>query len=215
MKLLIAGLPNSGKTFLLKTLTNTLVIANDGKNYPFKQPHVNIGAVNTAEEFIEILNDSIGKYEERFGELPQTVVLDSISKTLLDIEAHYLRTVNSFPYGPIGKDISAAMHFIQNEIIPEGIDVIFISHAFRDDQDISLVNAGGSWGKKGGVIGEVDESIYVETKGKKRVVTLKNHKLARSLVYQGEDSVNMDDFNLQAHVDLLRANENTANEWTL
>ena len=215
MKLLISGLGNTGKTSMLHTLKDVLVLANDGKKYPFKQPHVNISEINTAEEFIEIVNDSVGKYNDKFGKLPKYLVIDSISKTLLDIEAYYLRTVSSFPYGPIGKDISIIMHYLQNEVVPEGINIIFVSHAFKDDQDLGLVNAGGSWGKKGGVLSEVDEAIYVEMKGKKRIVTFKNHKLSRSLVYEGEDSINVDDFNLNDHMELLLASQNEAEEWEL
>lgn len=215
MKLLISGMGNTGKTSLLHTLEDVLVLANDGKKYPFKQPHVNIGEINTAEQFVDIINDSIGRYNEKFDKLPKYLVIDSISKTLLDIEAHYLRTVNSFPYGPIGKDISAAMHYLQNEVVPEGINIIFVSHAFKDDQDIALVNAGGSWGKKGGVISEVDEAIYVEMKGKKRVVTFKNHKLARSLVHEGEDSMNVDDFNLNDYMKLLLSSQSEVEEWSI
>jgi len=215
MKLLISGMSNCGKTSLLHTLEDVLVLANDGKNYPFKQPHVNIGSINTAEEFVEIINESLGKYSERYDKLPKFLVIDSISKTLLDIEAHYLRTISSFPYGAIGKDISTAMNYIQNEVVPEGINIIFVSHAFKDESELALVNAGGSWGKKGGVLGEVDEAIYIEIKGKKRFVTMKNHKLARSLVYEGEDTINVDDFNLNDYVNTLLENQEEAQEWCL
>ena len=215
MNLLISGLPNTGKTSLLQTLDDVLIIANDGKNYPFEQPHINVGEITTADQWVDNINTSIGKYEERFGKLPKYLVIDSISKTLLDIEAHYLRTVNSFPYGPIGRDISACMHYIQTEIIPAGINIIFVSHAFKDDQDLSLVNAGGSWGKKGGVLSEVDEAIYIDTVGKKRRVTFKNHKLARSLVYDGDDTINVEDFNLKEYTELLLENGNKASKWIL
>jgi len=215
MKLLISGMSNTGKTSLLNTLEDVLILANDGKNYPFKQPHVNVGVINTAEEFISIVDQSLGKYNEKYNKLPKFLVIDSISKTLLDIEAHYLRTINSFPYGTIGKDISATMNYVQNEVVPEGINIIFVSHAFKDDQDLSLVNAGGSWGKKGGILSEVDEAIYIEIKGKKRLVTMKNHKLARSLVYTGDDTVNVDNFNLNDYVNTLLENQHEAQEWCL
>ena len=214
-KLLVAGLPNTGKTSLLASLKDVLVIANDGKKYPFKQPHVNVGEVCTSDDLINIVNDALEKYNDRFDEYPSTVVIDSISKTLLDIEAHYLRTVNSFPYGPIGKDISAMMHYIENDLVSNGCNVIFVSHAFKDDSEVSLVNAGGSWGKKGGVLSEVDEAIFVEIKGKKRVIQLKNHKLARSLAYKGEDTVSVDDFDLAKHFELLLEGQDEASEWAL
>lgn len=215
-KLLVSGMANTGKTYLLQTLTDVLVVANDGKKYPFKQPHVNIPEFCTADEFISSVTEAMEKYKEKLGSYPSTVVIDSVSKTWLDIEAHYLRTVSSFPYGPIGKDISAVMHFLENELAKNGFNLIFVSHAFKDDTEMALVNAGGSWGKKGGVLSEVDNAIYIENKGKKRVIYLKNHKLARTLQDVGEeDSVSSDDFNLQEYLNMLVANETEADEWEL
>jgi len=42
VKMLISSLPNIGKTTLLQTLDDVLVIARDGKKYPFPQAHVNV-----------------------------------------------------------------------------------------------------------------------------------------------------------------------------
>ena len=216
-KLLISGPSNSGKTTLLQTLKDVLIIANDGKTYPFPQAHLNITNIGTSAEFIDAVNNGLEKYNEKMGEYPTTLVIDSISKTLLDIEAHYLRTVTSFPYGPIGKDISEMMNYIEEDLIAQGLNVIFISHALKDqDGQHSLVNAGGSWGKKGGVISETDNAIYVEVKGKKRIIHFKNPKLlARSLDTELPDSVDVEDFNLQEHLDSILAKDNEAKEWSL
>jgi len=215
-KLLISGFANTGKTTLLQTLEDTLVIANDSKKYPFKQPHINVGGVTTADEFIGIVADGLEKYNNKFGEYPKIIAIDSISKTLLDIEAHYLRTVNSFPYGPIGKDISAVMQYIENDLVREGCHVIFVSHAFKDDSDLALVNAGGSWGKKGGVLSEVDDAIYIELKGKKRIIHFKtNGKLSRSLNADLPESVDVSEFNLKDYLDTIIANESATDEWEL
>lgn len=215
-KLLVSGMANTGKTSLLQSLKDVLIIANDGKKYPFKQPHVNISEFNTAEQMISDISDAMEKYKEKFGDYPKTVVIDSVSKTWLDIEAHYLRTVSSFPYGPIGKDISTVMHFLENELAKNGFNLIFVSHAFKDDTEMALVNAGGSWGKKGGVLSEVDNAIYIEIKGKKRHVYLKNHKLARTLRDVGdEESIPVEDFNLQEYLNILTAEESETDEWCL
>lgn len=214
-KVLISGQANSGKTSLLQTLKDVLIIANDGKKYPFKQPHINVAEITTADEFEAEVEEAMEKYNEKFGNYPSTIVFDSISKTLLDIEAHYLRTVSSFPYGPIGKDISQITHYIENNLAKEGFNVVFVSHAFKNDIDMALVNAGGAWGKKGGVLSEVDNAIYIEIKSKKRVVYLKDHKLARSLNSDLPDSMLVEDFDLQVYLDTLSSSETDVEEWSL
>lgn len=216
-KLLISGLSNTGKTTLLQTLKDVLVIANDGKKYPFKQPHINIEKVTTADSLIEKITSAIGRYEEKFGVLPSTIVMDSISKTLLDIENFYLTTVNSFPYGPIGKDIGKLMDFFEIDLVKNGCNVIFVSHAIKDgDGMYSLVTAGGASGKRGGVIADVDNAIYVEVKGKSRTIHTKNPKLlARSLIPDVPDSIPEEDFNLQDYLDHMIEHEANTDEWSI
>ncbi len=216
-KLLISGLSNTGKTSLLQTLTDVLVYANDGKGYPFKQPHLSVGMTNTAADFISTIEDGLAKYEEKFGEMPKTIAIDSISKILIDIEGYYLRTVASFPYGPIGKDVTELMNYIEIELVQNGCNVIFVSHAIKDaDGQFALVTAGGSSGKRGGVIADVDNAIYLDVQGKKRKIHHKNPKmLARSLDSELPEFVNVEDFNLQEHLDMIVAHETDTEEWAL
>lgn len=215
-KILISGLANTGKTSLLRTLEDVLVIANDGKKYPFKQPHVNVAEINTAAEFEALATESLQKYNDKFGHYPSTVVIDSISKTLLDIEAFHLKTEKGFPYQPINNNISEMMHFIENKLAKQGCNVIFVSHAFKNEDDLALVNAGGSWGKKGGVLSEVDEALYIEIRGPKRVVHLRNNgKLSRTLHTDFPESIPVEDFNLKDHLATLLANETDTDEWAL
>ena len=54
-KLLITGMPNTGKTTLLKTLQNALVISRDGKPFSLELPHVNVFDYKTIEEFLDIV----------------------------------------------------------------------------------------------------------------------------------------------------------------
>lgn len=216
-KILLSGLSNSGKTSLLQTLTDVLVIANDGKKYPFKQPHVNVPQVTTADELIVEIEGALERYETKFDTLPKTLVIDSISKVLLDIESHYVATISSFPYGQIGKDISQLMNYIENELVQNGCNVIFVSHAMKDiDGQYSLVTSGGAAGKRGGVIADVDNAIYIEIKGKKRTIWYKNPKLlARSLNADLPEFVELDDFNLQNYLEVLLASESDTDEWCI
>ena len=216
-KILISGRANTGKTSLLQTLTNVLVIANDGKQYPFKQPHVNVDSVTTAAAFIETLEEALERYEAKYEEMPQTIVIDSISKVLQDIENYYLKTVSSFPYGPIGKDIAEVMSYIENELVKNGCNVVFVSHVIKDaDGELSLVTAGGSSGKRGGVIAEVDYAVYVDVQGKKRTIWHRNPKmLSRTLNNEMPEKQAVEDFNLQEYLDQILANEADVEEWAI
>ncbi len=216
-KILLSGLANTGKTSLLQTLTDALIIANDGKKYPFKQPHVNVELVTTADSMIEEIESALERYNEKFGNYPKTIALDSISKTLLDIESHYVATINSFPYGAIGKDITKLMNYIENDLVKGGCNVIFVSHAMKDgDGQFSLVTSGGAAGKRGGVIADVDNAIYVDVKGKKRTVYHKNPKLlSRSLTEDLPEFELVENFDLQKYLDNLLATETDTDEWTI
>jgi hypothetical protein len=97
-------------------------------------------------------------------------------------------------------------------------NIVLVSHALfnEDTHGYNLVNAGGSYGKKGGMLSEVDEAIFLEVKGKGRTIHYRNSKMAaRTTVAELPDSVPLADFNLQKHIELLQNKQNKAAEWSL
>ena len=217
VKVLVNGLPMIGKTTVLQSLTDVLVIARDGKRYPFPQPHVNVPDFETAEELINVITDKINAYEEKMGKLPKTIVIDSISKILLDLEGNVLARVKSFPYGVVNTEIKQIVDFIERDLA-DTFNVVLVSHVLYDEDTVGykLVNAGGSWGKKGGIISEVDEAVFIELKGKKRILHYRNPKmLARTTITDLPDSVPLEEFNLQSHLDMLLENQGSVAEFTL
>jgi len=216
-KLLISGLPNIGKTTVLQSLTDVLVIARDGKKYPFPQPHVNVPDFETAAELISIITDKINAYETKFGKMPETIVIDSLSKILLDIEGNVLARVKSFPYGVITTEIKEIVDFIERDLA-DAFNIVLVSHAIYSEDTLgySLVNAGGSWGKKGGILSEVDQAVFIELKGKNRVLHYRNPKMAsRTTLSELPDSIPLDQYNLQEHLDLITSKQASAEEWSL
>ena len=217
VKLLISGLPVIGKTTLLQTLEDVLVIARDGKRYPFPQPHVNVPDFTSADQLINIIVDKVEAYEEKYKKPPETLVLDSISKILLDIEAYCLLQVKSYPYGKVNTEIKTLVDFIETEIC-ENFNTVLVSHAIYNEDTVgySLVNAGGAYGKKGGILSEVDEAIFLELKGKNRIVHFRNSKLAaRTTMPDLPESMPLEDFNLQKHLELLKSKQSEAKKWSL
>jgi hypothetical protein len=218
IKLLISALPAIGKTTLLQNLEDTLVIARDGKKYPFAQPHVNVPNFTSIDEVIDLIIEKVEAYEEKMGKPPKIIAIDSISKIVLDIEAYVLDQVKSFPYGKVNTEIKKFVDFIETEIC-ENFDVILVSHAlFHEDvSGYQLVNAGGSYGKKGGMLSEVDEALFIEMKGKKRIIHYRNPRLvARTTVGDLPDSVDLTaEWSLQDHINLLKSKQGKASEWSL
>jgi len=217
VKILISSLPNIGKTTLLQSLEKALVVARDGKKYPFPQAHVNVPDFTSADQFIEIVSDKIHAYDNKMGELPETIAIDSISKILLDVEGYCLEQVKSFPYGKVNTEIKKIVDFIERDLTPT-FNVVMVSHALYSEETTgySLVNAGGSYGKKGGILSEVDEAIFLELKGKQRVVHFRNAKMAsRTTVAELPENMPCETFNLQDHINMLKTKQSKASEWSL
>ena len=217
VKLLISGLPVMGKTTLLKTLEKVLVVARDGKKYPFQQPHVNVPDFTASEQFIDLVVDKVNAYEKKVGEQPEIVAIDSISKILLDVEAYVLEQVKSYPYGKVNTEIKRIVDFIERDLCA-AFDVVLVSHAMYNEDTVgyTLVNAGGSYGKKGGILSEVDEAIFLELKGKKRIIHFRNPRLAaRTVMTDLPDSMPAEDFNLNDHIKMLRTKQGKASAWSL
>ncbi len=219
VKLLVSSLPAIGKTTLLQSLQDVLVIARDGKKYPFQQAHVNVPDFTSAEQLITIIVDKVNAYESKMGEMPKIVAIDSISKILLDIEAYVLEQVKSFPYGKVNTEIKKIVDFIERDLCNE-FDVVLVSHAMYNEDIVgySLVNAGGSYGKKGGILSEVDEGIFLEMKGNKRIIHCRNPRMVSRTTVSAEDlpdTIPLEDFSLQEHVEMLRQKQSKAQEWSL
>lgn len=217
VKLLVSSLPAIGKTTLLQTLEDVLVIARDGKTYPFPQAHVNVPDFDNVDQLIDLTVEKVEAYETKLGKMPKTIAFDSVSKILLDIEGYVLEQVKSFPYGKVNTEIKKFVDFIERDVVPN-FNVVLVSHALYNEEvnGYSLVNAGGSYGKKGGLLSEVDEAIFLELRGKNRNVHFRNSKLcARTTVADLPEYVPVEEFNLQEHIEMLRGKQGEAAEWRL
>lgn len=215
--MLVSGITNSGKTSLLQSLKKVLVIARDGKQYPFPQAHVNVPDFTSVDWLIDHVIEKVNAYEEKIGEPPETLAVDSISKILLDIEGYVLEQVKSYPYGKVNTEIKKFVDFIERDMATN-FNVVLVSHALynEDTNGYNLVNAGGSYGKKGGMLSEVDEAVFLEVRGKNRIVHYRSAKMSsRTTMAELPDSVPLEEFNLQKHLELLGKKQNKAAEWSL
>lgn len=218
VKLLISAEANSGKTTLTKNLKNSLVISHDGKRYPFPVPHVLIPTFDSVNELINVTVEKIEAYKAKFGEYPDTVVFDSVSKIFDTIHANCNEKYKGFViYSELDKEVVTFTSFIENSLIASGMNVILISHALYDADTAKYNLVGkGSFAKRGGFLAEVDEAIFIEVKSNKRLLHFRSAKLpARSLQEDLPDSLPVEEFNLQQHIDTLAGNASTIDEFAL
>lgn len=218
VKLLISAEANSGKTTLTKNLTNSLVISHDGKRYPFKVPHALVPSFDSVKELIDLTVEKIEAYNSKFKTYPDTIVFDSVSKIFDTIHTNCNEKYKGFQiYSELDKEIVAFTSFIENSLIASNMNVVLISHALYDADTAKFNLVGkGSFAKRGGFLAEVDEALFIEVKSNKRVLHFRSPKLpARSLQEDLPDSMSVEDFNLQEHIDMLAGTATAVDEFQL
>jgi hypothetical protein len=150
--------------------------------------------------------------------VPRTVVFDSVSKIFDTIYANCNEKYKGFQiYSELDKEVVAFTSFIENSLIASSMNVILISHALYDADTAKYNLVGkGSFAKRGGFLAEVDEAIFIEVKSNKRLLHFRSAKLpARSLQEDLPDSLPVEEFNLQQHIDTLAGNASAVDEFAL
>lgn len=214
-KLLISGLENVGKTTLLKSLPpeSTFVVAVDEKEFKLPLPHCNIFKFANMTEFIhgstneqgvhtDGVYDKLTKYKETFGKYPEFLAIDTVSRTnMMAYDNLNESTSDNFKlYAMLDKEIKLFRDMI-SYLSQNGINLILLSHAMLDEkQGKYRLTGSGKFAKEGGFTSTVDDAVYIEKKGKKRTVHIRNHDLARTLHEDFPDTIDADDFNLHAHI---------------
>lgn len=149
-KLLISGESNAGKTSLTKTMKDTLVISHDGKAYPFPIPHGTISSLSTTQELRDFVESKVGAYLDKLGEMPKTIVFDSISRVYDSLYDSCNKRFTGFNiYSNLDKDIKDLADYLE-DILDAGINIVIISHALADSESgkTNLVGK-GSFAKLG------------------------------------------------------------------
>lgn len=216
-KILITGLPNTGKTSLLKKLKNVLVFARDGKPFSLELPHVNITDYTKIDELLTLVQDKLDAYNNKFGNYPDTIVFDSVSRIFTDIEISCTRRFNGYEvWSNVNKEINAFLDAI-SQMQEAGFNVILIAHAVWDESAKKYIETcKGSFAKIGGFLSTVDYAINIDIVGNKRIITHRGNSLSRTLIEDTPDKENASDFNLQEYLDKIRAkSETVSKEWSI
>lgn len=216
-KILITGLSNTGKTTLLRTLKNVLVISRDGKPFSLELPHVNVPDYENIDELLTLVAEKMNSYKVKFKEYPDTIVFDSVSTIFTDIETNCEIKFKGFDiWKNVNKEIMEFLSAI-NQIQENNINIILITHVKKDESSGGYVETSkGSFGQKGGFLSTVDYAINIDMKGNKRIVTHRGTNVSRTLIEDMPDKQDANDFNLQEYVEKIKARSDVVTEkWSI
>ena len=215
-KILIAGLPNTGKTTLLKTLKNAFVVSRDGKPFSLPMPHVNVPEYQKIDDLLDLVQDKLTAYEERFKALPDTICFDSVSRIFTDIEASCSKRFHGYDvWSNVNKEINTFLDAL-NSMQESGFNLVLIAHAVWDvDAKKFIETCKGSFAKTGGFLSTVDYAINIDIVGSKRIVTHRGTSLSRTLIEGMPDKESADTFNLQTYLDKIKESTQVAEKWSI
>lgn len=215
-KILISGASNTGKTTLLKTLKDAVVFNYDNKSFPYDIPHRDVfmkGKITTGEMFHKEVKSLLDSYEAAYGKLPTTLVIDSVSTIVGDLEISYTGSDDKSNGFTKWTDYKSAVHLI-NDVVnvaanKKGINVILITHAQYNMQNNKWEDTtkGGFAKKEGGFLSTVDYAICIDVNSdNSRVVYLNNaYRMSRNTFNykDGAEFVDASEFNLQEYLEAI------------
>ena len=202
VKFLIIAKEAVGKTSLAATLEDALVVSTDNKAFTGKVPHFRVSEYEGLKNLEETIVSKVEAYQAKFGKLPRNLVIDSVTHLANNIERYANEKFTGFNvYSNLGKDILAFNHFLETQVIPAGMNVVLTSHCqFNSDTGRYEIASPGQFGKNGSWLSVVDNSIFIEIKGNKRIVHTNSMKFpARSNINMVE-SIDMKDYNINDHI---------------
>lgn len=216
-KVLITGMPNTGKTTLLKTLKNALVFARDGKPFSLELPHVNVTEYTNMNNFLALVSDKLEAYNKKFGAYPETIVFDSVSRIFTDVETSCSKRFNGYEvWANVNKEIQLFLEAI-NSMQEGGFNIVLIAHAVWDENAKKYIETcKGSFAKIGGFLSVVDYALNIDLVGSKHIITHRGGSLSRTLLSDMPDKQNADDFSLQKYIDKIANKSNEITEkWSI
>jgi hypothetical protein len=187
-KILVNGVAGVGKSSLLQSLRNAFVISRDGKPYHLKIPamvlenyhgmaltlyggEVKNPATKEVLHVVEGIETKLQKYVDKFKILPETIVIDSVSKLMLDA-MDYANTLHSGwdIHSCINAEITILTKFIQEYLISNNVNVVLINHVMENEKKGYIPIGQGKFKDKGGFYSEVNEAILIEENASNRYI---------------------------------------------
>jgi hypothetical protein len=205
VKLLITGLENTGKTTMTSDITDGMVIAVDGKPYPYNVPHYEVREYLGVTEFKATLVEKVKSYKAKYGNLPKTVVLDTVTKLY---ELIYLWAEENYKgfdvHNAISKQTLLMNAMLDKLLIDKGINLVIVAHVqFDVNTSRYIVPATGKFKESGSWLSVVDEASYVHILGTERMVAHSDIKFPCRTTLCDMKTTRVDDYMINDHITQL------------
>lgn len=208
VKFLVSAFEKSGKSTITSQLRNPLVINLDQKEYGFKVPHVNIKEYLGMDALLETIAEKLQAYKDKFGKYPENLIFDTVTQMYSAMQKYNSDKYKGFDvHSKNNQETMAFNQFIEQQLLPAGINVVIVAHTLYDEATSRhIIPATGAFAKAGSWTSVVNDSIFVEVKSNKLVVHLKGLKYpARTTLTDLPDSIPVEEYSLQDHLDQLSA----------
>ncbi len=218
IKLLVSAFESSGKSTITSQLEGALVINLDHKEYGFSVPHANVKEYEGIDALVETISEKVEGFNERFGEYPKTIVFDTVTQMYSSMQKYNGEKYKGFEeHKHNNLDTMKFNSFIEESLIPSNINVVIVAHTIWDEPtNRHVIPATGAFAKAGSWFSVVNDAIFIEKKSNKLVVHTTGLKFpCRSTVAGIATGVNIEDYNLQEHLNNLIKNKFEAEDFVL
>ncbi len=185
IKLLVCGFENSAKSTITSKLANSMVVNFDRKEYGFEVPHVNIptwtqeNAPNSvSESAISLINEKLGVYQETYGKLPESIILDTVTQFYSGMSAYNENRYKGFDiHSSNNRDTMNFNNYVEDVLIGNNINVIIVAHTVYDEKTLRhIIPAAGKFKDAGSWLSVVNDAIFIEKKANKLIAHQKSLK---------------------------------------
>jgi len=217
VKFLVAAFESSGKSTLTSQLDKVLVFNMDKKEYGFKVPHVNIKGYEGMDALIDLITEKLEAYNEKFGEYPQTVVFDTVTQMYSAMQKYNGTKYKGFDeHKANNADTLAINEFIEESLIPSGINVVIVAHTIYDEATgRHIIPATGAFAKSGSWLSVVNDAVFIEKKANKLLVHTGGLKFPARTTLDIPTAVEISEYSIQEHLQQLMDNKFEAEDFVL
>ncbi len=205
IKLLLVGLSNSGKSTLASKIEESMFIAVDGKAFPFDNPHYRVDEWNGIVDFRNTLVTKIKAYKEKYGKLPKTVVLDTVTKLYEHIYEYCQDNYKGFDqFNALIRETLALNKIIESTLVNKGINTVIVAHATQNNNTNNYeIPAKGQFAESGGWLSVVDEASFLYVLGNDRYIAHKELKYPCRSTLDIPESEMLSKYDINKHIGLL------------
>jgi len=218
VKFLISAFESSGKSTIASQLEDVLVFNMDHKEYGFKVPHVNLKTYEGMDELLNTVTSKIQAYKEKYDKYPSNVVFDTVTQMYSAMQKYNAEKYKGFDiHTNNNKDTLSFNQFIEESLIPSGINVIIVAHTVYDEATARhVIPATGAFAKAGSWLSVVNDGIFIEKKSNKLVVHTQGLKYpARTTLLDLDTNIEISNYSLQEHINKLQATKFEADDFVL